>query len=243
MPQSTQLLIPSNRWAKHIKNLTERIVPCCSLIIPWGACKYIPWKVTKADGVFLLQEHRCTHFSMLNSAALLFPVSKIWSRRQGNLNPFSMRLSWGMWITYVLKCYKTLKENNTSTLSPSSSQAASSLVLKTLCHGAVTQRKPVWVQSHFSWTYWLRSKVRRTWFRPVAVQLFLQCAHVSKAFTLLLGKQHKGSGQTMRFLPVIRPFSNISLHQLLHLQLAPVLYNFSEVSSIPHWTHHPAAET
>ena len=121
-----------------------------------------------------------------------------------------------------------------------------------LYHRAVRQRKPVWDQSHFSRTYWLSSNIRWKRFRSVAVQLFLQGADVAKACKIPIPKaaQRLRSAMMIRCLPVskanlqqLRPFSNSSLQQLLHLQMAPVLYNFPEVSSCSHLSHHPIAET
>ena len=41
----------------------------------------------------------------------------------------------------------------------------------------------------------------------------------------------------IRCLPVSRPFSNSSLHQLQHLQMAPALYKFPKVASCSHLSH------
>lgn len=103
---------------------------------------------------FYVQERHCISFSVLTSAALLFPVSKIWSQRQGNLNPFSLGLYWGMWITHVPKCYKTkhsekkIHEGSGAKLFTSCKFSGAEQPGTAPCHRAVPQRKPV--QSHFS---------------------------------------------------------------------------------------------
>lgn len=126
---------------KTYYNLAEIIAPCCLLRIPRGACKYSPREVTKADGVFLLHSGTLLiNLSVLTSAAWQFPISKIWSQRQGHLNRFSLDYT-GVTLGHVDNSpQNTQRRKYMSILGQSSLLAASSLVLKSLAQPYVTEQ-------------------------------------------------------------------------------------------------------